>query len=164
MSRSSNPAEHLNPEEEAYNRALRFLSYRARSVEEVRRYLSRRGFDEVAESVIARLVGLGLLDDAAFAAGWIASRTQMKGFGLRRLHAELVKKGIDRALIEAKLAEVYDADADQERALDLAERRLPHLAGLDYATARRRLTQYLLNKGFDYDTVRSVVAQLLEEQ
>ena len=52
----------------AYDRALRFLAYRARSREEVRRYLTKKGTPEpLVVSVIEQLERRGYVDDVAFA-------------------------------------------------------------------------------------------------
>src|SRR5207245_3733744 len=56
----------------AYFQALGFLSYRLRSLREIKDYLARKGYDvDLIDPVIQRLTDQGLLDDAAFAAGWI---------------------------------------------------------------------------------------------
>ena len=53
----------------ALERAMHFLSYRNRTVQEVRRKLSGLGFAAFAtDSAVARLLDLGYLDDEAFAA------------------------------------------------------------------------------------------------
>ena len=65
----------MDPEtayQRALDSALRFLSYRPRSEQEVRRRLGRQAWPaEVIEAVVARLRAVGLLDDAAFARLWV---------------------------------------------------------------------------------------------
>jgi regulatory protein len=84
--------------------ALRFLEARSRSVAEVRTRLTRAGYQlELVESAIARLVDLGMLDDAAFAAQWVESRDRAHPRGEAALMVELRQKGIDAPTIAAIL-------------------------------------------------------------
>src|SRR6476469_2429456 len=59
----------------AYFQGLFFLSFRLRSVYEIREYLKRKDWEpEVIESTIARLSDEGQLDDLVFAKAWIQTR------------------------------------------------------------------------------------------
>lgn len=160
---SKRPKTYEEELEQAYQRSLNFLTFRARSVDEMRKYLARRGYEEsVIDETLSRLAGIGLLDDEAFAGAWIASRAAAKGYGPRRLKNELLKKGVKGETIDEKIEEVYEPGADPERVYGMAERRLASMRGVDAQAARRRLTQFLLNKGFDYDTVKDAVAQAMK--
>lgn len=86
--------------------ALRFLEARSRSVAEVRTRLTRAGYrPELVESAITRLIDLGMLDDAAFAAQWVESRDRAHPRGETALMMELRQKGIDAPVIAATLKE-----------------------------------------------------------
>ena len=92
--------------------ALRFLETRQRSVVEVRRRLTGAGYrPELVEGAIERLLALGILDDEAFAAAWVASRDRANPRGEHALMLELRQKGIEAAIIAATLAERRDAAA-----------------------------------------------------
>ena len=81
--------------DQAYHRALRFLEYRPRSVEEVRRRLSLHGLStEVVKEVLKRLAKVKLIDDAAFAAFWLENRSTFRPRGRRALRMELRLKGV----------------------------------------------------------------------
>jgi len=84
--------------------ALRFLEARSRSVAEVRTRLTKAGYQpELVEGAITRLVDLGMLDDAAFAAQWVESRDRAHPRGETALLMELRQKGIDARTIAATL-------------------------------------------------------------
>lgn len=135
--------------------ATRQLSYRPRSIAELRTTLGQRGFGlHIIDQVIARFRELGYLDDADFARRWIANRDQLAPRGTRLLKQELRQKGIDAELTEEALAEA-DLD-DLAAAMRIAERRLPKMTGLERETQRRRLAAYLERRGFSYDVVRQV--------
>jgi regulatory protein len=135
--------------------ATRQLSYRPRSVTELRQTLAQRGFGQaIIDQVIERFTELGYLDDADFARRWVANREQLAPRGTRLLKQELRQKGIGADLADEVIA---DADLDElDSAIRIAERRLPKMAGLDRDTQRRRLAGYLERRGFSHEVVRKV--------
>jgi SOS response regulatory protein OraA/RecX len=85
--------------------AARLLQARPRSVAEVRRRLSDAGYRaELVDGAIGRLTDLGMLDDAAFALGWVESRDRARPRGARALRDELRRKGVAAADVESALA------------------------------------------------------------
>ena len=87
--------------ESAKQRAFRFVSYRPRSVWEMKQYLARKGYDEsTVEPVIRRLVELKMLDDQKFAHYWVEQRETFKPRSRRALHHELFQLGVDRRIVE----------------------------------------------------------------
>jgi regulatory protein len=135
--------------------ATRQLSYRPRSVAELRQTLGQRGFGpHIIDQVVARFTELGYLDDADFARRWIANREQLAPRGTRLLKQELRQKGIGADMAEEAIS---DADLDDlAAAMRIAERRLPKMTGLERDAQRRRLAAYLERRGFSYDVVRQV--------
>jgi len=140
--------------ERAYERTLRYLSYRPRSEQEVRQYLARKEIDEqTAEAVMARLRRAHLVDDEGFAAFWIENREAHRPKGPAALKLELRQKGLDGEVIEAAL-ESLDEQGSAER---VAERFTDRYAHLDEATFRKRLYGLLQRRGFRFDVCRKVV-------
>lgn len=149
---------------------LRRLAAAPRSVWEIEQALHGRGIpDSIADEVIDRFIEVGLLDDEAFARAWVISRSGSRGLARARLRRELAAKGVDEALIEGAIAQI-DEQAEYERALALAERRLRLLEGqgsgprqsehsddsravVEEQRARlvglqRRLSLYLMRRGY----------------
>ncbi len=148
-------------QEQAYQRALRYLSYRPRSEAEVRAYLEKHG---VAPSTIAqvltRLRDLRLVDDAAFARAWVENRGTFRPRGRRALQSELQQKGVPAEIIEQALAEV-----DEERwALQAGAKALRRYAHLEWPAFRQKMGAYLARRGFTYETIRAVLPQLWEQR
>lgn len=135
------------------------LSRRAWTELELTRRLVRRGAPpDVAEAVVADMVGRGYVDDAAFARHFVASRIA-RGYGPARLAADLRARGIPSAVVAAALADV-DADAELDRARALARRRLPALRRAAVERVAGRLRDYLLRRGFSGRVVTRVVREL----
>ncbi|HOH91764.1 MAG TPA: RecX family transcriptional regulator [Anaerolineaceae bacterium] len=86
-------------QEVAFNRALRYLSYRARSEAEMRKYLSDKGFsDHVSQTVIDRLKDERLINDPRFAQDWIDNRVSFRPRSQTQLRFELRNKGLSEDL------------------------------------------------------------------
>lgn len=147
--------------EEAYNKALHFLSYRPRSRSELERYLQGKKISvEVSAQVMERLARIGLLDDEAFAKFWVENREQFAPRSKRALQQELRQKGLSTENAQAAVGAV-----DEERAAHEAGRkRAARLQSLDRETFYRRLSGFLQRRGFGYAVVKIVVTRLWKER
>jgi regulatory protein len=147
--------------------ALRFLEVRQRSIAEVRRRLALTGYrSELIEGAIERLLGLGILDDAAFAQTWVESRDRARPRGERALRRELQVKGIDRTIVDdsmqARRPEPGGAgDPDVAAAEALMQR---HASALDRIAdprkRRQRAYALLARHGFDSEIASTLAARL----
>ena len=144
--------------------AMHYLAHKARTEAEVRRKLQRSDLPEQAvEQAIQRLHALGYLDDDAYTREYVRSRFRTKGYGPQRLRADLRRRGVAPALIEAALAELLGADDRLTAAREQALQRWPRLAREpDPRKRRKKLSDFLLRRGFTYDTVRQVVDEVAE--
>jgi len=160
--------------------AARFLEARSRSVAEVRRRLTGAGYRaDLVEGAIDRMTELGMLDDDAFARAWVESRDRARPRGERAIRAELGLKGVDRAVVDAVLAErragglggdargdAADTDElapspDRVAAGRLIARHARALARVvDPRQRRQRAYALLARNGFDPETCREVAAGL----
>ena len=147
-------------EQRAFDRAVRFLSYRPRSAEEVRRNLVKH---KVAEPLIApvleRLQRLGYLDDLGFARFWLENRNRFKPMGPRALRYELRSKGIADEIIETTLADIEEDEAAYRAAAGRASR----FGRTTRQAFRQKLNGLLRRRGFESQTIRDVVLRLERE-
>jgi regulatory protein len=142
---------------------LRLLAARARSRAELIDKMAKRGYpDEVVETVLGRLVAVGLVDDEDFAAQWVRSRHTYSGKGKRALSAELRTKGVDAEVIAAALDGI-DAGAERVRAEQLVDRKLRRemLADGDDPKVMRRLVGMLARRGYSQSMAVAVVTDAL---
>ena len=146
--------------EAAYRRAVQRVARRPRSERELQIELERRGLEsEDAELVIDRLREAGLAGDFEFARAWIENRMAFRPRGARALRSELRGKGVAGRVIEAAL-ENFDEQQALRRAADIGDRKYQHLSPDDY---RRRLTAYLVRRGFERHAISPLVRQLAAE-
>ncbi len=136
-----------------------YIAHAPRTAAEVVRRLRRSGFDEsVIETTVADLTRAGLINDRAFAFAWVESRSRSKGYGRVRLESELRRKGVDSHIIGEALAAVEtEREADSARAV--AMRLLGSADIADYAV-RRRLAGYLQRRGYPWETIEQVIADI----
>lgn len=145
-------------EEQAHELCLRLLTVRSRTRSELSGQLAKRGYPhDVAETVLSRLVTVGLIDDADFAEQWVRSRRARAGKGKRALAAELRTKGVDADVIAAALDGI-DAAAERERAEQLVEQKLRRETLADDAKVMRRLVGMLARRGYSQSMAVSVVS------
>ncbi len=147
-------------EQRAFDRAVRFLSYRPRSAEEVRRNLAKHKVaDSLIVPVLERLERLGYLDDLGFARFWLENRNRFKPMGPRALRYELRTKGIADEIIESVLVD----NEEDEAAYRAAAGRANRIKRTTRQAFRQRLNGLLRRRGFESETIRDVVLRLERE-
>lgn len=136
--------------QQAFAAALRILSRRDHSEAELRRKLGDREFDGVVQDgVVARLKGLGYLDDRRSARLWAESAVRNgRGFG-PKLRMELTRRGFAPEVVAEVLAEIVASNDERELVRDILARKFP---AFDPVTAsdrdRHRVLGYLQRRGF----------------
>jgi len=112
--------------------ALRMLTYRDRSKQEMRDRLEQKGIcASVIENVVTLLSDYGYLDDQTFA------------------------QRLARSLLETKN---WGFSSEEETALQIMKRRFSHF-DLQEASSKekRRIIQFLKRRGFSWDTISRVL-------
>jgi regulatory protein len=131
-----------------YNKLLNFATLRPRSEKELFNWLKRKKVAQnLHKKLFNRLKRLDLVDDTKFAKWWIEQRLTFKLKSKKELTFELRQKGIDKNIIENALAE---SDLDDEKSAKklLARRKF---------TDPQKAFSYLARKGFDFNTIKSVI-------
>jgi regulatory protein len=155
--------ESLDEASRATNQAIRLLSYRPRSHNELRSRLKKNGFQNPAiDAAIDRLSELGYVNDQEFAAYWVENRKEHRPRGRRLLASELRSRGIapeiaDRAIDDAGIDEFTQA-------LELAQKRSERMSGLEPIVWRRRMAGFLQRRGYGWDVVRPVLEAIERER
>lgn len=147
--------------------AIHFLNYRPRSEKEIRDHLTKKisqregiKFHEAQESpligqIIAKLRRYKFINDLEFAKWFVESRIRSHQKGLRIINLELKLKGIEKDIIEKVLKNV---DSEQDLAIKVASKKLKKWQKLSDLDFKKKLYQFLLSRGFGFDTVKFVFA------
>jgi regulatory protein len=144
----------------AVGRAQYYLSFRARTVHEVRKYLTEKDFDtEIVDSVTTKLTANGQLNDEQFALDWIRMRQGSTPRSKRELQNELRKVGVPADIIDIALMEAEEtATGDVGAIVDLINKKRLR----QRYPEEKKLIEYLGRKGFGYHDIRAAF-ELLEE-
>ena len=148
--------------QEAFDYALKVLQRRLHSRSELQRKLAKREYAAgTIEEVLNDLERLGYVDDARFAKTKAQSAAEYKHHGQRRAMIELRKAGVTDATARKAVEDVYDPRDNLATARMLAQKQGPRLKKLEPQVARRRLAGMLLRRGFDYETIRPVIDEVI---
>lgn len=147
--------------EKAYQQAMLFLGYRARSEAEVRKNLEKHEIpSEVIETTVERLREERLLNDEEFAQNWVANRSEFRPRSRRALAIELKRKGLDESAIQS----ATEAVDEKALAYAAAQKRVRRLEGLEWNEYRKKLGEFLARRGFAYEVIAPTVKRLWSER
>lgn len=137
----------------AFERAVGYLSIAPRAKKEIYKYLLDKGYDKaIIMQTIDKLVAYHYIDDYLYAQTYIKSKS--KKYGAFRISAELKQKGIAQSVID----ELLD-DAPEDNITDIAQKYIKSHKSAD----RQKLKRFLAGRGFSWDSINAVVAQLSSE-
>ncbi len=146
--------------ERAFQQAMLFLSYRARSESEIRQNLRKHEIPEpVIEQTLERLRQDGLANDDQFARAWVENRTTFRPRSRRLMAMELRQKGLNE---EAVSSAVENVD-DEALAYEAAQKRAVRFKGLEWNEFRKKLSDFLARRGFSYSVIAPVITRIWNE-
>ncbi|MDO8488484.1 MAG: regulatory protein RecX [bacterium] len=125
--------------------ALRFLSFRARSEQEMRLKLAQRYTSVEVDQTVARLKQLDLINDGDFARQYIESRSRSRPRSRKLLELELRRKGV-KLDEEDQTPEINDLEL-----ATTALKKKPHLKSWEQAV------RFLTSRGFSWTVIEKVV-------
>ena len=143
--------------------AYAYINKRERTVAEVRARLERAELGEPEiDDVIAELLQFGYLDDARYARVFTQDKRTLEVWGSERIARALRERGVERALIEAALAEDLGTDGhaagdEFQRAVTLLGQRFP--AGPAAPRDRERAFGVLARKGYESEMAADAVRE-----
>jgi regulatory protein len=144
--------------------ALRLLSVRPRSLEEMRGRLRLKKYpDGVIGEVLALFKRQGLLDDEKFAKLFAQSRLYSRPVGKRELEFELRKKGLSKELVSRTIEDLGEYD-ETEIAYQLVFSRFHKMTGVSPEKKKARLFGFLKRRGFSNAAIFSVLSKLFKDQ
>ena len=128
--------------------AMRYLSYRPKSVYEIEEYLKKKGFDKnIAKKTVEILIERNYLNDKDFTKLYIENMVRNRPKSKFAIEFALKKKGIDLSIIEPVL-EQYD---DQSLAIKAVEPKVERWQSFDKNKFKKKLMNFLVYRGFNYE-------------
>lgn len=149
------------------NKAFFYLKFRLRTVAESRRYLYKKirtthWSHEAADKVIDYLLEIELLDDKKFINWFVDQRNSGRPKGEYVLRQELRKYGIEKDLIDDFF---NNNPVDEEK---LAEKvlssRWSRFKDLPLKIRFQKASQFLMRKGFKFETAKRIIANFITKE
>lgn len=146
----------------------RYLSIRARSEVEIRRYLTQKRkkilvSDELVESLIEKYTRLGYINDVKFAESVSHSLLVNKAKGKQHLLLKLALAGVEREVIQSAIKAI-----DPEVTKAAMEKRLAKYdrswGDLEPKMVRQKAYSKLLSAGFSSSEIRPFLDEWLEKR
>jgi regulatory protein len=147
-----------------FNRAIKLLTVKPRSVAELRERLlqGKNTNASVVETVIARLEEYGYLNDERFAFSYASLKVKQRPVGRRRLQRDLKLKKVANSVAEGALELVY-AETPEEQLIDAAiEKRIRLRGKPETRIEAKKLFDHLLRQGFEFELVSDKVRALFD--
>ena len=140
--------------------AVRALARSDRTTAQIERLLSAKGATpSQVRMAVRRLTSLKYLDDVAFASRWADRRLARMPMGRARLQEELLATGCPEHIVHATLRVTYRKMSER----DLA-RQVVRMAGtIASQQMLGRVARLLNQRGFDEDTIETVMGPLMGE-
>lgn len=144
------------------SKGISYLGLRARSVDEMKKYLKKKNFsDRDITDTVEFLKGKGYLNDYEFAKLYTKDRMKSGKRGKDLIVRDLFRKGIGRKEIDKAIKECGADVADEEAVFLLARKKYESVKHKDNPASK--VSNYLRQRGFDYDVIKKVLKRLGEE-
>ncbi len=145
------------------DKLLNYASIRPRSEKEIDDWFYKKQVHEsLHDRLKKKLRKLDLLDDEEFAKWWVRQRQEFKPRGPKLLYAELLKKGIDKSVINKAIDE-QNIHGVNVAYLLLGKKTYRWKAKKDPNT-KKKMLDFLARKGFDWDTIKKAVDKFISEE
>jgi regulatory protein len=154
----------LSDEGKLKQRTLEWVLGRPHSTKEFRDYLYKKQADkELIEAWVEEFTVKQYLNDESFAR-WFAEGRRRKNKSSRAIVAELYAKGVSAVTIKSIVKELEATNSTNEKFEEQALDNLVNkLRNRPRYQDERKLTTYLIGKGFSYGDIKKVIQKLSEE-
>lgn len=143
--------------------ALRIIERTYKSEKEMFNKLIEKGYDDnTIINVIEFLRKYNFLDDLAYTKMYI--KDKIKAQGKNKIKFALIKKGISEEIVNQELEDVDDIDQNNTL-MKLAESKYKTLLKNEQDSRKlfKKLSDFLMRKGFQWEEIKSVLKVLLRE-
>ena len=107
--------DHDNTKYDIYNKCVKYISVRLRSIHEIEEYLKRKQTeDTLIETTIEKLQKKNLLDDESFTKAFVNDKLNFTTMGPYRIEQELKKHKIDSNIIYKYISNISDHTIDDK--------------------------------------------------
>ena len=149
--------------EEIQRKLERFCVYQDRCHQEVEKKMQSFSLiPEAKEQILLHLLSHNFLNEERFAKSFARGKFSVKKWGKQRIIRELKQRAITEYIIKVALKEI-DASAYLQTLYQLAEKKNGLIQEPNVFKRRKKLYDFLYRKGFEYDLITQVIAEVISQ-
>ena len=151
--------------QQALQSLMRLCARSEKSTGDAQRLMRTWGVPEAEQrGVLDKLIADRYIDNRRYAEAYTREKSQLAGWGERKIAMQLRLKGVERETISAVLAELMEDDSRVERLHDKLQRKLRTVKAANDYELRGKLLRYALGLGYDYDMAAEVVDRVAKQK
>ena len=144
---------------EVYYNALSYINNKMRCEEELRNYLSHKGYDkDNIEKVIDQLIKQNIINDELYINSYINDKIYLTNDGPDKIKNNLLNYNLNEIIIEKYLSQI-DCEVWNEKLTKIIEKRLK-LNNSSYKLFIYKTQNYLLNLGYPKELINEKLSNL----
>ena len=159
----------MNPEQhksytvkEATLKLMQYCAYRDRSQKEVEEKLKEmRMIPMACEEIIIKLMQEDFLNEERFARSFVRGKFRIKAWGRNKIKQELKRRDISSPIIKLAFTEIEEGEYITSLR-QIAKKKLALLKEPNTFKKKKKLSDYLLQKGYEPALVYECVNELLD--
>lgn len=146
---------------EALQALMRLCARAEKSSGDAMRLMRTWGVPDIErQGVLAKLIEQRYIDDTRYAEAYTREKSQLAGWGARKIALHLRQKGVASDIITSTLAHL-DTDDMTSKLEDKLLRKLRSIKAANDYELKGKLLRYALGLGYEYDVCVSVIDKIL---
>lgn len=139
--------------------ALKVIGFKDRTEKEIREKLAQKGYDEITiEDETEFLKSYGFINDLRYAEHFTHDAINIKKWGKARIKTELLRKGIDREIVENTIEDIF-SELDDDRIFTEMKKRFKN-SDFSNIKERTRIFNFYLRRGFSPDEIKGAMNRM----
>ncbi len=146
--------------QEAKDAAFKLLSFRMRSIAEMRKRLNEKSFSQIEiDHVIDKLTKLNYLNDVEFGKAFVKEKIKNKKIGPKAIKSELFPHQLSPDFVDELIESVYKKYKINDLiTFHLKRKKIKKNTQMNKSDLTR-LNNYLLRKGFEWDNINGLYVE-----
>ena len=146
--------------QEAKDAAFKLLSFRMRSIAEMRKRLKEKSFSQIEiDHVIDKLTKLNYLNDVEFGKAFVKEKIKNKKIGPKAIKSELFPHQLSSDFVDELIESVYKKYKINDLiTFHLKRKKIKKNSQMNKSDLSR-LNNYLLRKGFEWDNINGLYVE-----
>lgn len=142
-------------------KAYSFATYKPRTQKQVLTFLNaKEATQEEADDVMKWLVEFRVVNDSQYAERYIVAALEQKPVSRIKARQTLIRKGVPEDIVDLALEKLYSEDDALTSARRVAQKKARIIRASTEQEREQKLVRFLIYRGYPWDVVRTVLAEL----